>query len=44
MVNDSPNLSDHDFPVTGYLLNMPGYMFLETKESNTNSLGGLTNA
>ena len=27
--NDMPNLSDHDFPVPGYLLNVSGYMFLE---------------
>jgi len=29
MHNDAPNLSDHDFPVPGYLLNVSGHMFLE---------------
>ena len=29
-VNDQPNLSDHDFPTPGYLLNTSGYMFLKS--------------
>jgi len=31
-VSDQPNLSDHDFPTPGYLLNTSGYMFLEDSE------------
>ena len=27
---DTPNLKDHDFPVLQYLLNVSGYMFLES--------------
>ena len=30
--NDQPNLSDHDFPMSGYLLNVSGHMFLTTKD------------
>ena len=30
--NDQPNLSDHDFPISGYLLNVSGHMFLTTKD------------
>lgn len=38
--NDRLNLSDHDFPVPGYLLNVSGYMFLESNdffEGNVNN-------
>ena len=37
--NDRPNLNDHDFPVPGYLLNVSGHMFLESKDfSESNEL------
>ena len=29
MKHDAPNLSDHDFPYKGYLLNASGYMALQ---------------
>ena len=38
---DQPNLSDHDFPVPGYLLTASGYMFLEYK-SNSEQLFSAT--
>ena len=44
MNNDSPNLPDHDLPVPGYLLNVSGYMFLESKTQEMyNHIEGLTN-
>ena len=33
---DTPNLKDHDFPVSQYLLNVSGYMFLERIPDDTN--------
>ena len=37
--SDNPNYSDHDFPVSGYFLNISGYMELDSSEfaSNTSS-------
>ena len=43
MKNDAPNLSDHDFPYKRYLLNVSGYMALQSKEI-TPEVDGLTNA
>ena len=31
--NDSPVLEDHDFSTPGYLLNVSGYMFLESNKA-----------
>ena len=41
--NHAPNLPDHDFPDKGYLLNVSGYMALQSKEI-TLEVDGLTNA
>lgn len=43
MKNQEPSLSDHDFPYKGYLLNVSGYMALQSKEI-TPEVDGLTNA
>ena len=44
MSNDSPNLPDHDFSVPGYLLNVSGNMFLESKENSDQNHPGLVNS
>ena len=33
--NDSPNYSDHDFPVPNYLLAVSGYMVLESSSNSS---------
>ena len=36
--NDMPNLSDHDFPIPGYFINVSGYMRLENLDNALNEI------